>query len=1001
MKRRNKSVSLLSAIAVLLCILPLSGTATVSAEKPVSPYVNIESVPDNIKKLLDIDETASANTLPSKAYSLSASEPSKILDTDELNSIRMEDEKGNGIAKVFGVPVRYKNSKGETRFIDTSMSEENWLSALTGGYEYRNTANDISIRFSKKPDKGIRLDNNFTMAVYNPEKRKLPKGYLAQTDDGSGRMVYPEAFGEHTYVEYINTYTGVKENTVLEKNVGKNRFDFVFESNKHIPVLSEDRKTIQIVHMDNPEEVIYSFASLYVYDSYKIPESQLEEVEKKPSKEPMMYGPAADGSNIQEESAALENEQPNAQRHFSEDGYYEVTKLNKKKYRITAVVSEEFLKNPDTVYPVTIDPSFGANNSNAQDSYVWQNNGGKVTDYGSLDYIRFGRRSGGDMIGYFRFSQLPSLPANINITDATLKFNFRPGQTTGANGICYIVTSKQWDEGSLTWNNQPFGSWGYGSTTNNFQYYNFYVKPFVDMWYTGTPNYGVDFTYENMINDYNSVVSSEGDAARAPTLTITYNFTPSLSPDSGLYFYLRNANGVYLSSSMIGSNYVPAPKKGIFCLDNGDYSDYFRIIPYNTDPYHCFDVKNAWDTDNNDIQTFVYNPSYPQAQNFRFISNGRGAYFIMPKLSTTRVLTVDGEYSSAKLRIRASDTDPNQLKQIWFLEPAGCVGIQSGQEYYLKNVSNKRYLDIDHGLDEDLRNAITYYSYKGNINQKFRVEMNANGTYKLVAKCSSAGRVLDVTGDNVDIYTDNGADYEQFIFLRDNTKGSRAGCFYIKSVSNGKYVTATNNDNNVATSTSKNDSSLWSLEKVPKGSATVYNEMPLIFSNSAFTDAAKKMGYSASVLGNQSSEASALSNLRSNNLVVYAGHSAEGILGFNGDLTIDTSDIQNSVPFNGFANTSCFISFGCRAASYDVNGENVLLSIYASGAKFVLGFINDVNVAAGNSYMQTFFNAASQGKTIEECMRQSAFFESSSSVAGIPAVTGPKKYKGDIHQTIN
>ncbi len=127
------------------------------------------------------------------------------------------------------------------------------------------------------------------------------------------------------------------------------------------------------------------------------------------------------------------------------------------------------------------------------------------------------------MISYFRFNSLPSLPNNVNITDASLKFTFRSGQTSGADGVCMIVTSEQWYENTLSWANQPYGDWGYTSSHNNYQYYNFYVCPFVEMWYYGGySNFGIDFTYANMINDYNSCVSTEGEAHRAPTLTITY-----------------------------------------------------------------------------------------------------------------------------------------------------------------------------------------------------------------------------------------------------------------------------------------------------------------------------------------------------------------------------------------------------------------------------------------------------------------------------------------------
>ena len=372
------------------------------------------------------------------------------------------------------------------------------------------------------------MDKAFTMAVYNPEKEKLPKGYTDQTTEGYGRMVYPQAFGEHTYIEYINTNTGVKENIVLEENTGRNRFDFVFASEEYLPVLTEDGLTVQIVRKDNPEEIFYRLTSLYVYDSYQ-PEAT-GPVEEEPSREPVFVGP---GTAEYAEEELPETMGPAPVKHYTEDNHYEVEALGDGKYRITSVVSADFLNSPDTVYPVTIDPSLGSTDSNSQDSYVWEAEpDGK---YGSLNYIRFGKDNGGKIYGYHRFNQLPALPDKVNITDGWLKFTFRSGQTTGADGICRIVDSKQWYESNITWNTQPYGNWGFTSSHHNFQYYEFYMKPFLEMWVNGDyRNYGVMFTYNNMISDYNSVVSSEGEAHRAPTLTYTYTTALEIR-DGGRY----------------------------------------------------------------------------------------------------------------------------------------------------------------------------------------------------------------------------------------------------------------------------------------------------------------------------------------------------------------------------------------------------------------------------------------------------------------------------------
>lgn len=525
-KRLRRWLSVVSVLAMLFCLTPPVTADTDPQDE--SPFVDIDTLPDNIRTLLDLNNTGNVGGVPGRSVAPAAEAPLlQVVNTDDLNSIRVEDSSGNGTAKVFGVPVRYEDDEGETHFIDTSMAGESLLTSLIDGYDYRNAANSFSVQYSKKSDKGIRVDKAFTMAVYNPEKEKLPKGYTDQTTEGYGRMVYPQAFGEHTYIEYINTNTGVKENIVLEENTGRNRFDFVFASEEYLPVLTEDGLTVQIVRKDNPEEILYRLTSLYVYDSYQ-PEATGPEEE--PSREPVFVGP---GTAEYAEEELPETMGPVPAKHYTEDNHYEVEALGDGKYRITSVVSADFLNSPDTVYPVTIDPSLGSTDSNSQDSYVWEAEpDGK---YGSLNYIRFGKDNGGKIYGYHRFHQLPALPDKVNITDGWLKFTFRSGQTTGADGICRIVDSKQWYESNITWNTQPYGNWGFTSSHHNFQYYEFYMKPFLEMWVNGDyRNYGVMFTYNNMISDYNSVVSSEGEAHRAPTLTYTYTTALEIR-DGGRY----------------------------------------------------------------------------------------------------------------------------------------------------------------------------------------------------------------------------------------------------------------------------------------------------------------------------------------------------------------------------------------------------------------------------------------------------------------------------------
>ena len=58
--------------------------------------------------------------------------------------------------------------------------------------------------------------------------------------------------------------------------------------------------------------------------------------------------------------------------------------------------------------------------------------------------------------------------------------------------------------------------------------------------YSGSPNYGIDFTYSNEdYNDYNSVVSSEGEATRAPVLKIGYSYSAASGISTNTVYYIK------------------------------------------------------------------------------------------------------------------------------------------------------------------------------------------------------------------------------------------------------------------------------------------------------------------------------------------------------------------------------------------------------------------------------------------------------------------------------
>ena len=136
------------------------------------------------------------------------------------------------------------------------------------------------------------------------------------------------------------------------------------------------------------------------------------------------------------------------------------------------------------------------------------------------------------MHSYVKFKTL-GVPSYADITSATLELTFRSGQTSGGGGTCSLVGSA-WSENSITWNTAPSIVGGTATTSghNNFTKYSFNAIGFVNIWHKNPgSNYGVRFGYsDTTLQDYNSVVSSEGEAHRAPKLTINYN---SVTKDLG------------------------------------------------------------------------------------------------------------------------------------------------------------------------------------------------------------------------------------------------------------------------------------------------------------------------------------------------------------------------------------------------------------------------------------------------------------------------------------
>lgn len=700
---KNKKQRLLSWLSILsLCggMCGFSASPVVALTEQLSTdksYVSFTTLPDNVKLQMESNE---------------ASEEQQVGDTiipsDDPYTITVEHADGSRTVEVFADPVRYTDNEGLTQFIDTAMEKTDWTTSLFQGYAYKNAANALNVRYANTAKKGVAVDDAFTLILLPDENQSSGSSQSADvdtTENGNGRLTYPRAFGDHTYVEYINTVKGFKENIILEQYTGQNRFDFRWASDTHTLTLADDG-SIEIARKDEPSQIDYRFMPLYVYDSYT-------------------------GETVSS-PADTQAEEINPHRHWNQDSYYELTQEENGEFIITAVISKDYLTHPETVYPVTIDPSLTVANtaSNIQDSYVMEKTPTK--NYGNLDFMSFGYSAGsGKMYAFVQHKTLPSLPSNQQITSAYFKVTFRTGQNTPASMKGSVQRcNASWSETGINWNNKPKtagAAYQVLPTMNGsyLNYYNFDITPIVAGWISGNfPKYGLMFTYQNAAyNDYNSVVSSEGDS-RMPKLTINTEpvYQTAGIVNNGIYFIRSKYSNLCISASYNDDNLYQTAKNGklkpqqwkVKYLSNG----YYELYPMHNTGLRMA-VENSHDIDQNKV--FTYTPTGSTGQKFRIIQNSDGSYRIMPACSKTRVLDVRGPSKNDGTPIQLY-TYTNVSQQQWYFDTgitmntpvigqehdkwcwAACA-LMSGKTY---QATNKTQSDIVKYVKGSIVNAAAY-----------------------------------------------------------------------------------------------------------------------------------------------------------------------------------------------------------------------------------------------------------------------------------------------------
>lgn len=655
-RNMSKIISVILSIVLLLGIFPMQVFAEEFKPITLEPELNkaqlqatgadalseflldkIDQEPDEIVAIKE--STFETKDQPQRASVQSNTDsPEFNAESQELentdNELTLQLTNGTYSLYSFSEAIKFTDENGVVRYKDTTIVPQINQELLDGGYNYTNGPNDFRINFASAVDKGVFTEYDGVKTGFIP----LPNNEdYSQTGNRTTFMLdgnsvdsfeYPNLYGEGTILRYTAQLNALKKDIILPEYTGQNEFHFVLDTYGNTAVLSKDGKTIQIV---NPEinEIIQEFVPIYAYDSF-------------------------DGTYSDD-------------FHYTEDCYYTLSSREDGKYNMGVVVSEEYLSNPDLIYPVTIDPS-SVSLSNLQDAPVYSSLSSK--NYGGATSMCFGRSpTNGSGRSYIKFN-VSSIGKSANITNATLTLRELTGRTTSTTTGIYMA-SGSWTETGLTWNNKPGynnlqSSLNINSPGGNF-YYKFNVKSAVQKWVNGTTNNGfaiVSNDENNTSNFWRAFATKEySTSSYRPVLKVDYTVIDYTILPNATYYIKNKWTGKYLDVQDAASattsiiNVIAWPFSGnknqqwrLAHQGDGWYK-FYTLWPFS--PSKCLDITGS--------NIDVFNDGNGDYLLFRIISNGDGTYRIMPKANgnTTNVLDVSGNSANT------TDYKKNVLSYPW------------------------------------------------------------------------------------------------------------------------------------------------------------------------------------------------------------------------------------------------------------------------------------------------------------------------------------------------
>ena len=455
-----------------------------------SKIVRTELTEQNLPDVIDA-ETAIADGYVARLNS----------EEQSLSEVVLEKDDGTRALYLFSENVKYIDENG-----DVADKSNN---AVRKGRAFVNEGNDVEIILPATLTAGIAVHSDELNITMKPLTDSIGRSLSTAVQTEEDTVLYSDVFDSSTDIEYTYTYSGVKENIILESYNGKNSFDY--EVTTGGLTLYEDKGTLLLA--DENGEVKATLGEVIVFSAH------------------------------------------NKNNTF---GKYTIKELEKNsRYKVTVSVDREYLTDPKTKYPVKIDPNLNTIDYNivVHDMQVFKGKDGKGTSETSAGY------SGVSRVGWTDWGACRTLIKLNNFSFATYKISnswqiesayieLRDLMCQGGSGVpisCGQFNGNFWTEkDTRTWNgleaeNSSLSSpvsvtYGNGNSKRNLsdkdQWYNWNITGIVKKWAIDSSlkekglqlrTYTTFFEDSSVYAEYMKTFSSmQGNANYKPYIKINY-----------------------------------------------------------------------------------------------------------------------------------------------------------------------------------------------------------------------------------------------------------------------------------------------------------------------------------------------------------------------------------------------------------------------------------------------------------------------------------------------